>query len=383
MNLIKQDNSWKPKFPIHAGETLSETLESLGMSQKELSERTGLVPKTINEIINGKNSITPESAIKLSIVFGTSVEFWNNLQRNYDENVAVLAEQKKLKNEMSVFSKFTCYKELEKWGYVKNIESKSLEERIQNLLEFLGVSSLHLIPSVYKVAFRKVKHDSKQLSSENLVAWLRAGEMEAKNITTEKFKKEELVKSLDFLRSLTKIEDPEEMRKELVDKCASFGVAVVFVPYFVNTYICGATRWLNADTALVQLNLRGGRADGFWFTFFHELGHILLHGKKDEFIDYESSVSNVVADDELVKAKEQQADKFAQSILIPETDFQNLMLQKPLNEEKVRIFAGKIGVHPGIVAGRVAYEIKDRQNIWSKIEKLTMRYSFKSKTEKE
>lgn len=378
MNLNKQDNSWKLKYPIHPGETLSETLEALGMSQKELAERTGLVPKTINEIINGKSSITPESAIKLSIVFGTSVEFWNNLQRNYDENVAVLAEQKKLKNEMGVFSKFTCYKELEKWSYIKKVDTKNLEGKIQNLLEFLGISSLHLISDVYKVAFRKVQHDSKQLNQENLVAWLRAGEIDAKNITTAKFKKEELLKSLDFLRSLTKIEDPKKMQKALVDKCASFGVAIVFVPYFTNTYVCGATRWLNADIALMQLSLRGGTADGFWFTFFHELGHILLHGKKDEFIHY---YNNIASEDELKKVKEEEADKFAQDVLIPENEFQNLMSQKPLNEEKVRKFAEKIGIHSGIVAGRVAYEIKDRQNIWPKIEKLRVRYSFEKKEE--
>lgn len=368
-----QKNSWKQKIAIHPGESLGDLLDSLPMSQKELSERTGLATKTINEIVKGKNPITAETAIKFSDVFGNSIEFWNNLQRNYDQFLAILAKNEKLESEVNLFRKFTCYKDLKKWKFISG-DTKNSQEKIQDLLEFFGVSSLSLIPDVYQVAFRKAEHDEKKLNSENLAAWLRCGEIKCRDVKTEEFSKEKLVESLAFIRSLTNIVKPEDFLSKLIERCATFGVAVVFVPYFNNTYICGATRWINKDTALIQLSLRGKRADGFWFTFFHELGHVLLHGKKDKFIDYEQQAKNLSESD---LEKEVEANEFAKNILISKNDFGRLMAQKPLNPEKISKFAREIGVHPGIVAGRVAYEIRDRQNIWPDIEKLTIRYSFK------
>lgn len=104
---------------IHPGETLLEVLESKKMTQAELSERIGLHKKTINEIIKGKKPITPNTALKLSFVFGTSENFWNNLQKNYDETVARLEFEKELEKGKETVSKFTVYSQLVKYQLVK------------------------------------------------------------------------------------------------------------------------------------------------------------------------------------------------------------------------------------------------------------------------
>ncbi len=130
--------------------------------------------------------------------------------------------------------------------------------------------------------------------------------------------------------------------------CAEAGVALVFIPEFEKTHLSGVTQWLTPDKALIIMSLRYKTNDHFWFTFFHEAGHILLHGKKQTFIDM-NNYNN--ADEE-----ENEADKFSRNILIPEGDF-NEFKEKGLSDvHDIARFAGEIGIHPGIVLGCLQHD---------------------------
>ena len=118
------ENTYNPNKAIHSGATLAEVLEASNMTQSELAERTGLTPKTISEILQGKNPITPETATKLSAVFGTSATFWNNLERNYQETLVRLKEQERLDVEADALGNFGCYKELAYWKYIPKASSR-------------------------------------------------------------------------------------------------------------------------------------------------------------------------------------------------------------------------------------------------------------------
>ncbi len=73
------------RLPTHPGEILSEEfLLPLGVTQVALAQHIGVPVQRINEIVRGKRGITPETAWLLSQAFGTSPEFWINLQTNYD-----------------------------------------------------------------------------------------------------------------------------------------------------------------------------------------------------------------------------------------------------------------------------------------------------------
>jgi len=70
---------------VHPGEVLlEEFLKELGISQNRLGREIGMSPRAINEIVHGKRSITANSALRLGKYFGTSPEFWLNLQTGYD-----------------------------------------------------------------------------------------------------------------------------------------------------------------------------------------------------------------------------------------------------------------------------------------------------------
>ncbi|MFH1665554.1 MAG: HigA family addiction module antitoxin [Candidatus Omnitrophota bacterium] len=339
-------SEYRPNIAVHPGKTLAETIDALNMTQVEFAERTGLTKKTVNEIIQGKNPITPDSAIKFAAVFGTSSSFWNNLQRNYDEIVARLKVEENLKEEIPMLEKFECYAELAKYGYVE--KTKDQKEKVLNLLNFFEVSSLKLVTIVQAIAFRKTQKDN--LSKESLAAWLRCGEIEAKKQQTKPFDKAKLHKSIDKLRALTK-DFAGDFSRKLVDICASFGVAVTFVPHFKGTYVNGATKWINPDKALIQLSLKGSSDDIFWFSFFHELGHLVKHGKREQFVDLE--------DNDKSEKAEIEADEFASNTLIPKSEYKRFFERESFAKSEILSFAKKLNISPSIVAGRISHDTGD------------------------
>lgn len=343
------DNQYQPNIAIQPGETLRDILGSLNMSQADLADRTGLTPKTINEIVKGKNPITPDTAIKLAAVFSTSATFWNKLERNYQETLTRLKTDEILKKEVPHLKKFSCYDELQKWGYVP--ETKSQVEKIKNILNFFGIGSLKFLPNIQEVAFRQTKF--KNLSNESLAAWLRCGEIAAQKIDTQPFNKDELTDSLEILKSTSREEVslwPDKIR----EICASFGVAIAFIPYFKNTYACGATRWLNPNKAVIQLSSRGHYSDSVWFTLFHELAHLIIHGKKEQFIEFEKH-----QDDHSISAKEDEADTFACDALIAKNKYIQFRESQNLSDAAIKNFAHELNLNTGIIAGRLSHDFKN------------------------
>jgi addiction module HigA family antidote len=75
---------FEPNWSTHPGEHIAEYLEENGWSQAELARRAGLTPKLVSEIINGKNPVTPETALKLERVLGLKAEVWLGLQSSWD-----------------------------------------------------------------------------------------------------------------------------------------------------------------------------------------------------------------------------------------------------------------------------------------------------------
>ena len=362
---------YNPNIAIHPGNTLRDILENIDMSQTDLSERTGLTLKTINEIVQGKNPITPETSLKLSAVFGMSPVFWNNLERNYQETIARIEQEKKLEKEIPFMKQFFCYKDLSKWGYVP--ESNDLKEKVFNLLNFFKVSSLEFVQKTHPVAFRQSKQNN--LSHESLATWLRCGEIDGIKIETKPFNKEKLIDSIQDLRLLT-TKNASDIVKGLQKICGEAGVAVVFVPYFKNTFVDGATRWLSSDKALIQVSLRGAYIDNFWFTFFHEIGHLLKHGKKDQFVEFENKLINRELQE---KEKEKEADDFAVKTLIPDVNFKQFVSSgRALSDQGIINFAKQINISPAIVAGRIAHELSERgnTNAWRKFSHLRTRLVF-------
>jgi hypothetical protein len=139
--------------------------------------------------------------------------------------------------------------------------------------------------------------------------------------------------------------------------CAAAGVAVVWVPELPHCGISGCARWLSDRKALIGLTLRYKTDDQMWFTFFHELGHVLLHRRKRSFVldNAADDLSDQVVDPEM-QQYESEANQFAGDTLIPPAALGEFVRRKNFASEDIHDFAEAIGIGPGIVVGRLQNE---------------------------
>ena len=338
----KDNNNFMPTVAIAPGETIKDNMEYLGMNQKELAARLDITEKHLSNIINGNAPITYDTALKLELVIGPSAQFWMNLESNYQLNKARLEEQEKLDEDLEIL-KAIPYREMSEYGWVEDTGNR--KKRVFNSRNFFGVAELSSIRNAYGVAYRKHKQE-KEISDYGVLAWLRKAELDGLSMEVAKFNKTKLNKLIPTFRSLT-LKDPEDFYPEMVRLCAECGVSLVLVPYLSRTYICGATIWRN-NKAILALSVRGKKADIFWFTFFHELAHLIEHSKKEFHISYEKEKE----DD-----KENEADIRARNYLISQEDY-NKFIKEYNYKDKTEIvkYSNQIGIAPSILVGRLHHD---------------------------
>ena len=135
----KKKYGFAPDYAVPPGKTLQEIMASLGMSQREMAMRTGLTVQTLIRIFKGDQPISYETASRLELVTGVPARYWNNLELQYQEQIARLAEQKRMKPALD-WLKTIPTKELKERGYVK--PAKEDVELLRETLAFYGVSSV-------------------------------------------------------------------------------------------------------------------------------------------------------------------------------------------------------------------------------------------------
>lgn len=336
---------YQPQTVSPPGDTLAETLEELEMSQAELARRMGRPTKTINEIVQGKAAILPETALQLENVLGIPASFWMAREMVYRTALARSERKASVGSHGAIewANEFPC-KEMAKWGWIRQLPRKA--DYVQALFEFFGVASPQAWEATWsrpEVAFRRSL--TKDGNRYAVAAWLRRGEIEAAAQKTGRYDEKAFRDTLRRCRELTR-EDPERFCPSIQETCATAGVAVLFVPELPGARVSGASRWLTPHRALIQLSLRFKTDDQLWFSFFHEAGHILLHTKRGIFIDDGTSTST----------QEKEANAFASSILIPDEVFERFSTTRPFSTETVLAFAEEQRIAPGIVVGRLQHE---------------------------
>lgn len=341
-------NQYEPEIVSLPGETLVEVLADRGMTQADLARRAGRPAKTINEIVQGKAAIEPATALQLERVLGVPAGFWNNLETNYRAALARESERDSLASEVA-WLKRVPVRELIKRGWIGRCK-----EDVQQLLEvlsFFGVASPRQWKSVFLEAQASYRRPGKFKSDAGaLAAWMRRGEILAQAIDCEPYDEVRFREVLASARKLT-LEKPALFVPELQQLCAAAGVAVVFVPELAAARISGACRWTSPERALIQLSLRYKRDDQLWFSFFHEAGHVVLHGVRDVFLEDDERPVHPIVD------LEQEADRFAADLLIPPDAYSDFKATFTRRTGEVQKFARKLGIAPGIVVGRLQHDL--------------------------
>lgn len=336
-------SGFQPDYAIAPGESLRELIDSMGMSHKEMAARLEMTEQSLVRILKGMQPITYDTSERLELVTGTPASFWNNLEALYREQLAKIAQHERMAADIE-WLKTLPLPALRKRGFVSNTQDKITQ--LIEVLHFFGVSSVLAWRKIWEnpeVAARRSKCFESR--PEHAAVWIRMGELEANEIECAPYDKNRFKKAVARIRRLT-CEPPDVFVAEMKRECAEAGVALALVPEIPKVPWNGATKWLTPTKAMVLLNLRGKKEDIFWFSFFHEAGHVLHDGKKGLYINDENQ-----ADD-----REKRADAFAAETLIPAA--YDARIKAIRSREELQALAEELDVSPGIVAGRFQHLTK-------------------------
>lgn len=326
--MITKENRYFPQVGFHPGETLAEKLTEMNMGPKEFAVRTGKPEKTIIAVLKGESSITPDMALLFESVTRIPAHFWMNSQRNYDEYLARERQQRLIAESIEWARNFPLADMIKKGWLPKTTDIK---EKTAVLLSFFGMSSPDAWYDYYyhkelKVVFSiSLAHTGKPYA---ISAWLRKGELQAEELTTANPYSEKKFKAILSQVKALMANHPTDFFSQLQQLCLEAGVKVVHTPCLPHAPIHGSTRWLN-NIPFIQLSGRYNRNDIFWFTFFHEAGHIMLHGKKEVFLE------NMEYPDK-TDSKEREADEFAIKWTLTKEEEQEIIAKGRITPSDVR-----------------------------------------------
>ncbi len=331
----------------HPGVTLADKLKEMEMSVKEFAVRVSKPEKTIFAVIGGNSSITTEMAVSFEAVTKIPASFWLRKQQMYDEYIVRKKREEDAKISIEWMKCFP-YSVMVKRSWIADV--KSPEERVRNLFEFFGVSTEKAWADYYlnqqlKLAFRISLSSTKDPHAVSV--WLRQGELQAQaeELSTP-FDEKKLKGVIPAMKQLM-VDEPEDFFSQLQELCRSCGMILIATATLPKAPINGATRWIR-DTPVIQLSGRYKGYDNLWFNFFHEVGHILLHGKKEIFLEN----AGLAGQDD---AKEKEADKFASNILLSSNDEHEFLRSSSFSEADIVEAAKKYNTHPSILVGRLKH----------------------------
>lgn len=332
------------------GVTIRELLEERKMSQKELADRIDLDKKTINQIVAGQAPVTQDTALALEKVFGPGASFWLTLEANYQASLAAQKQHQNLESYAEWISGFP-YAEMARRGWIDH--ANTVAEKTGNLLRYFQVANPTGWRRIYLEKSLGASYRKRQSASENASVasvWLRQGEVAADEVSvSEPFDAGKFRTSLAAIRRLTLLKDLRDIESAIQKHCKMAGVIYVLVREMPGLGINGAMRWIG-DRPMIQQSLHGKSHDAFWFTFFHEAWHVLQKQKKKVFLEGDDANEEDIV-------REAEADAMAAEFLIPkEAYFSYLAETQTKSIASIQLFADSIGIHPGIIVGRLQKE---------------------------
>lgn len=317
----------------------------MGMTQAELALRMGRPKEKINELIKGREPLTIETAFQLERVLGVPASFWINREKDYRKELFEVEQEERFEKYKEWLNRFPV-KELTALGFLP--AQGGFTVVFDELLKFFGVASPAEWDSIYlsdvAVSYRMSLKPLKNPYA--MASWLRVGELEVSRQDLNRFSEVEFKKGLRKAKSLA-YHMPPDFDVQLKEICAASGVALVLTPCIAGAPISGASRWIRG-VPVIQLSDRFKTDDQFWFTFFHEAAHILLHGKKEVFLEEVSGI-------ELDKKKEDEANRFASELLLSHSQLKEILMGGEITLTKVMGYSEMFLTPPGAIVGRLQH----------------------------
>lgn len=345
---MRTEVDFAPMWAVPPGRTISDLMHTKGVTSSRLADWVDMSERQLVGLLSGKNPLTAGVAARLQEAFGTPATFWLRREEQYRKQLAELnAGVDADKEEYKSWLKSLPLKEMQSLGWVDTAKDK--QEKLRNCLDFFGVPNLDAWYRTYvdikaAAAFRTT--DAYLEHAPATAAWLRQGELQAESIECKEWNPKRFAAQLVKIRDLTQIAEPSEFLPKLRAFCAEAGVAVVTLKAPKGCRASGATFFANPNKAVLLLSFRYLTDDQFWFSFFHEAGHLVLHWDADLLI--------LETSDGPKSPREEEANQFAMDVLIPRE------LQKRLPTASKTLIgitrlARDAGVSYGIILGQMQF----------------------------
>ena len=348
---------------IHPGETIADVLEDRGITQTELASRAGVSPAYVSNVIAGKKGISANFAMGLEYALGVPKSFWLNLQANYEaellevnEEQTITDEERKVREDLKDIVKY-----LRKQG--KMLIGENKDESILSLRKVLQISNItNLKEMIPTGAFRMAGNAA--VNPNVLGAWIRLCQLAGNDKTiSAKFEKKYTNDLIQEIKSIMCCKNAE-LQRDLKNVMEKYGIDFSVVKNFRGAPVHGYISQKIDGIYQMVLTIRGAFADIFWFSLFHEIGHIVNGdiGKNLKFLDYGNDYD-----------KELAADLFASNMLLSPESYKAFIQRNDFSIEAICRYAESQHVMPYIVIGRLQ---KEKYLAYTMYSKYKLRYKW-------
>lgn len=356
-NYIEYNDS----IAFHPGYYIKEIVDESGLTQKDFAKRLDTTPKNLSILIRGEQSLSIDISMKLSRMTGTSVNYWLKLQNTYDALIAEFKSNEELVEERKVFDYFDYKYFRENYG-LPDLPRKK-DEQIKQVREFLNVATLSVFTKRDMVVnFRSITEELTESSTVKANTMVQIATNKALKKEAPRFNKSKFEEAAKYALTLTR--NHEEFYPLISKAFWEAGVIFVILPNISGSKTNGATKKIG-DNIVLMVNDRRLNADSFWFTLFHEIGHVI---NGDYGISFEKETG----------VQEEIADKYAEDSLIPPGKYQEFIKKNNFDIQSIRAFANQIERDPGIVLGRLQNDKKVDFNDWT-MKPLRHKYTIRRK----
>ena len=337
-----EDQSFEPDWFSPPGVTIQLAMKRKHQSVSDLAVELELSLNETRALILGDRQIDDAIAQRLARCLGGSESFWHNRQTDYTQSLNRCADGFS-SSEFQDIAQGLPLNEMRRFGWINPNANRPAQA-----LAFFNVRSPELWKQRYQARTKAVTFRQSASLEDNpssTLAWLRQAERLASLIPCKPWDKAGFRDTLNDLRSFTRRKRPGKFFPDLVQQCAAKGVAVVFVPSPTGCRASGATFFLNEQKAIMVLSFRFLSDDQFWFSFFHEAAHLILHDPHALFLEDSSEVT---------AAAEREANAFASNLLVP-LDHRPELESLPARSNSIIRFAVRLGISPGVVVGQMQH----------------------------
>lgn len=333
--------AFQPNWVSPPGETILSILRAREIPVHTFCELMGLAEHQALGLLSGKHPIDTNLAKRISANLGSTPRFWTERERKYQSSLKSLALRRPALEQW--FRSFPVAK-MREMGWISKFTPQA--EAPFELLDFFAVSTVEQWKDEHVSRLEQTKFRTSAAFENNVpatTAWLRRGEVVAEDMPCKKWDREGFRNSLEALKQLTTEPSPRVFLPRLQTECSKHGVAVVVERCPSGCAASGATLRLQSGRGLLLLSARFLSDDHFWFSFFHEAAHLILHGAELR-IEGESFPG--------ISTQEAEANQFAQRVLL-DPQQEEALKALPINKFSIARFARKCGVSPGVIVGQL------------------------------